>query len=231
MEAVKQVVTIRENDVTFSVLPLHHTYEAIAFLMMISSGAAISFCEGFRRLRENLKEYRPTIFVPTQQATCDLHDEILRRRDAEYNALGPDFNAPVPYEWFDFQPASRIIQGLYAMYFVKNMDVVTDVEWQILEDFVFTHGQNIFWAEESHIKLHPSNHQALRGMALLTACAFFKGTRGTEKWLPVAEKMCDYHIRMDFLADGMLNDLSPSYHFFESWITRDALKIAAHMAG
>ena len=164
---------------------------------------------------------------PTQQATCDLHDEILRRRDAEYNALGPDFNAPVPYEWFDFQPASRIIHGIHAMYFVKNMDVVTDVEWQILEDFVFTHGQNIFWAEESHIKLHPSNHQALRGMALLTACAFFKGTRGTEKWLPVAEKMCDYHIRMDFLADGMLNDLSPSYHFFESWITRDALKIAA----
>ena len=163
----------------------------------------------------------------TQQATCDFHDEILRRRDEEYNALGPDFNAPVPYEWFDFQPASRIIHGLYAMYFVKDMDVVTDEEWQILEEFVFTHGQNIFWAEESHIKLHPSNHQALRGMALLTACAFFKGTRGTEKWLPVAEKMCDYHIRMDFLADGMLNDLSPSYHFFESWITRDALKIAA----
>ncbi len=163
---------------------------------------------------------------PTQQATCDLWDEILRRRDEEYNALGPDFNAPVPYEWFDFQPASRILHGLYAMYFVKDMEVLSDEENQILEDLIFAHGQNIFWGEESHIPLRPGNHQALRGMALLAACAFFKGTRGTEKWLKTAENMVNYHITEDFLDDGMLYDLSPSYHFFESWITRDAIAIA-----
>ena len=163
----------------------------------------------------------------TRQEVCDAWDEILRRRDEEYNALGPDFNAPVPYEWFDFQPASRIIHTLYAMFFLKDMDVANVAEWQILEDLVFEHGQNIFWGEEEHIKLHPGNHQALRGMALMMACSFFKGTRGTDKWVPVAEKLCDFHIRNDFLSDGMLNDLSPSYHFFESWITRDALKIAA----
>lgn len=171
----------------------------------------------------------PELQAPaTQQATCDFHDEILRRRDEEYNAMGPDFNAPVPYQWFDFQPASRIIHGIYAMYFLKDMELLTPEENQILEDFVFSHGQNIFWAEESHVKLSRGNHQALRAMALLMACAFFKGTRGTEKWLPVAEKMCNYHIQNDFLSDGMLYDLSPSYHFFESWITRDALNIAAN---
>ena len=83
MEAVKQVVTIRENDVTFSVLPLHHTYEAIAFLMMISSGAAISFCEGFRRLRENLKEYRPTVFVTVPLLLENLHKRITARMEEE----------------------------------------------------------------------------------------------------------------------------------------------------
>ena len=83
---------------------------------------------------------------PTQQATCDFHDEILRRRDEEYNAMGPEFNAPVPYQWFDFQPASRIIHGIYAMYFLKDMELLTPEENGILEDFVFTHGQNIFWA-------------------------------------------------------------------------------------
>ena len=169
-------------------------------------------------------EYQPPA---TQQAVCDLWDEILRRRDEEYNALGPEFNAAVPYEWFDFQPASRIIHGIYAMYFVKDMDVVTDAEWEILEEFVYLHGRDIFWGEESHIKLKPGNHQALRGMALMMACAFFKGTRDTGNWVPVAEKMCNFHIENDFLADGMLYDLSPSYHFFESWITRDAISIAA----
>ena len=164
----------------------------------------------------------------TQQATCDFHDEILRRRDEEYNALGPEFDAKVPYQWFDFQPASRIIHSLHALTFVKELAEITEAEWDILEEMIYIHGRNIFWAEESHLKLHPSNHQALRGMALMLAASFFKGSRDTAPWIKVAEKMCDYHIQNDFLSDGMLNDLSPSYHFFECWITRDALQIAAN---
>ena len=163
----------------------------------------------------------------TQQGTCEFHDEILRRRDEEYNAMGPDFDAKVPYQWFDFQPASRIIHSLHSLFFLKEFDLISDEEWTELEEMIFIHGQNIFWGEESHIRLKPGNHQALRGMALMLACSFFKGTRGTDKWIPVAEKMCDYHICNDFLDDGMLYDLSPSYHFFESWITRDIMKIAA----
>ena len=169
----------------------------------------------------------PAYHAPeSQQAACDLYDEVLRRRDEEYNALGPEFNAPVSYMWFDFQPASRIIHAVHAMWFLKDMDILSEEENRILEDMIFIHGQDIFRGEESHIPLNPDNHQALRGMALMTACAFFKGSRGTDRWVPVAERLCDYHIRNDFLRDGMLNDLSPSYHFFESWITRDALKIA-----
>ena len=162
----------------------------------------------------------------TQQATCEFHDEILRRRNEEYNAMGPDFDAKVPYQWFDFQPASRIIHSLHSLFFLKDFQLISDEEWAELEEMIFVHGQNIFWGEESHIQLHPGNHQALRGMALMLACSFFKGTRGTDKWIPVAEKVCSYHIENDFLDDGMLYDLSPSYHFFESWITRDILKIA-----
>ena len=72
-----------------------------------------------------------------QQATCDFHDEILRRRDAEYNAMGPDFDAKVPYQWFDFQPASRIIHSLHALYFVKDLVEITSEEWEILEEMVY----------------------------------------------------------------------------------------------
>ena len=83
IEAVKQTVTITDTDIAFSVLPLHHTYESIAFLMMIRSGAAISFCESFRRLRENLREYKPTIFVTVPLLLENLHKRITGRMEEE----------------------------------------------------------------------------------------------------------------------------------------------------
>ena len=81
--AVKQSVELNENDVSFSVLPLHHTYEAIAFLMVISCGGAISFCESFRRFRENFSEYKPTIFVTVPLLLENLHKRITMRMEEE----------------------------------------------------------------------------------------------------------------------------------------------------
>ena len=81
--AVRHFVCLRETDVSLSVLPLHHTYEAIAFLMIISCGAAIGFCEGFRRLRENFIEYKPTIFITVPLILENLHKRIVSRIDSE----------------------------------------------------------------------------------------------------------------------------------------------------
>ncbi len=81
--AVRSCVKLSENDVTLSVLPLHHAYEAIAFLMIISCGAGISFCESFRRLRENFKEYRPTVFVTVPLILEKLHKRIVSVIESE----------------------------------------------------------------------------------------------------------------------------------------------------
>ena len=81
--AVIDYVKIKDTDVSLSVLPLHHTYESIAFLMFIACGAAISFCEGFRRLKENLKEYRPTVFVTVPLILENLHKRIVERIESE----------------------------------------------------------------------------------------------------------------------------------------------------
>ncbi len=83
LDAVRQSVSLNESDVSFSVLPLHHTYEAIAFLMIISCGGAISFCESFRHLRENFSEYRPTIFVTVPLLLENLHKRITSRMEEE----------------------------------------------------------------------------------------------------------------------------------------------------
>lgn len=83
--AVRNSVTLNEKDVTLSVLPLHHAYEAIAFFMIISCGAAMSFCEGFRRLRENFREYKPTVFVTVPLILEKLHKRIVSTIENEGN--------------------------------------------------------------------------------------------------------------------------------------------------
>lgn len=79
-------VSVTQNDVSLSVLPLHHTYEAIAFLMIIYSGGAISFCQNLRYLRQNLSLYRPTILVTVplmlEKLLRAIENEIAERGKA-----------------------------------------------------------------------------------------------------------------------------------------------------
>ncbi|MBR4666540.1 MAG: alginate lyase family protein [Lentisphaeria bacterium] len=162
-------------------------------------------------------------------ATCDdtvrLHKDVLYARDHDYNAKGFDFDAPIPYQWFDFQPASRIVNILHAAWFLKDMGIFSEADLGTLDRLLYLHGQNIFWTE-SHVELKPGNHQALRSMALLLVSAYFEDLPESREWQALAVKMCEYHVLNDFLPDGMLIDLSPSYHFFETWIIRDMIRIA-----
>lgn len=62
--ATTQVIDVTEEDITLSILPLHHTYECtVDFLLMLYSGVRISFCEGLRYIVQNMKEVRPTVMV------------------------------------------------------------------------------------------------------------------------------------------------------------------------
>lgn len=74
---VSERVKIDGNDRTLSVLPLHHTYEAISFLMVIYSGASVAFAESLRTLREDFAFYRPTAFVTVPLLLEKLHKRIM----------------------------------------------------------------------------------------------------------------------------------------------------------
>jgi len=59
-----QVVKIKPEDRTLSLLPLHHTYECtLNFLLLFSKGACITYCDGLTKIKKNLMEYKPTILV------------------------------------------------------------------------------------------------------------------------------------------------------------------------
>lgn len=74
---VSKRIKINENDRTLSVLPLHHTYEAISFLMIIHSGGSISFAESLRTLKEDFAFYRPTAFVTVPLLLEKIHKRIM----------------------------------------------------------------------------------------------------------------------------------------------------------
>lgn len=58
------LLSVKPEDMFFSVLPIHHTYECTCgFLMPLYRGASIAFCEGLKHILKNLQEVKPTMFL------------------------------------------------------------------------------------------------------------------------------------------------------------------------
>ena len=150
-----------------------------------------------RKVRDILLRFGEMYPPPASgEEACKLHEDVLYARDHDYNAKGFDFDAPIPYQWFDFQPASRIVNILHALWFLRDMEVFSPDDLETLEHLLYLHGQNIYWTE-IHMPRKPGNHQALRGMALLLAASFFRDLPESRDWLKVAVDMCEYPL--DFI--------------------------------
>ena len=185
-------------------------------------------------LRQILLRFKRTYLPPPScEAACELQRDVLYKRDHDYNAKGSSYDADIPYQWFDFQPASRIIHTLHALWFMRHSPSFQPQDWEELDEMLFQHGQQINWVERYGTEPARGNHQALRALALLYAADYFKCMPEAAEWRETALSLCEYHILNDFLPDGMLIDLSPSYHFFECWIARDmkALSMRARSEG
>lgn len=152
-------------------------------------------------------------------------ERIFRNRDINYNGKTYEEytkdESDVEYIWFDFQPASRIIHFIYAMHFLKDFQCASPDEWKEIEHSIRQHA-DVIAVQESVSELKPGNHQSLRGLALLFAAAFFKGEEFAKEYLVEGLKICNYHIENDYFSDGVLKEISPSYHVFETWHIRDA---------
>lgn len=55
---------VNAEDSTLSILPLHHTYECtLDFILFLTRGASICYCDGLTKVQKNMAEYSPTILV------------------------------------------------------------------------------------------------------------------------------------------------------------------------
>ena len=151
---------------------------------------------------------------------------VYENRDNNYNSKTIEEYSldkhDVEYVWFDFQPASRIIHFLYSMYFLKDSPSVSSREWAEMENSIKDHATLIMLGEKYFNKLKISdNHQSLRSLALLFAASFFNGTDIASEFQSEAVRLASFHILNDYFNDGVLKEVSPSYHFFETWHIRD----------
>ncbi len=73
------LIRYTQDDIFFSVLPLHHTYECTCgFLVSIYRGSSIGYCEGLKYIQKNLQELKPTIFCGVPLIFDNLHNAIMK---------------------------------------------------------------------------------------------------------------------------------------------------------
>ncbi|MCR4670032.1 MAG: AMP-binding protein [Saccharofermentans sp.] len=72
------------DDVFFSVLPLHHTYECTCgFLGQVYRGTTISVCEGLRYIAQNLQEAKPTCVLMVPVMLEMFYKKIMKSLNAD----------------------------------------------------------------------------------------------------------------------------------------------------
>lgn len=77
---VLRYCSIYPTDRTLSVLPLHHTYEALAgFLSMMYIGGSIAYNRSIRTLLTDFKEFQPSVFVTVPLILEKFHKNIMQK--------------------------------------------------------------------------------------------------------------------------------------------------------
>lgn len=90
ISAITEVLSLSENDVGLSLLPLSHTFEMMTHVAgALHCGGTLYLNESVRTVKKNLREKRPTILVAVPLILQTLHKEIVNtaRKQGRLDAL------------------------------------------------------------------------------------------------------------------------------------------------
>ncbi len=75
--SVCKTVKINSDDLSLSILPLHHTYEcSLGFLAIMYNGGSIAFNEGLKHIGKNLKQVKPSILISVPLLLESMYKKI-----------------------------------------------------------------------------------------------------------------------------------------------------------
>ena len=73
------VIKIFPEDCGISLLPLHHTFESSIILFFAPyCGAKVTFCDGFKYVLRNMKEFNPSVFVAVPLLLETVHRRLMK---------------------------------------------------------------------------------------------------------------------------------------------------------
>lgn len=79
IKAAMGVIKIYPEDCGISLLPFHHTFESSIMIFFAPyCGAKVTFCEGFKYVLRNMKEFNPSVFVAVPQVLETVHKRIMK---------------------------------------------------------------------------------------------------------------------------------------------------------
>ncbi len=77
--AAMGVIKISPDDCGISMLPLHHTYESTIILFFAPyCGVKVTFCDGFKYVLKNMKEFNPSVFVAVPLLLETVHRRLMK---------------------------------------------------------------------------------------------------------------------------------------------------------
>ncbi len=76
--AMQSVEDIRETDTNIAFLPFHHIFGSTCLIMMIANGVKTVFPDGLRYIKQNLNEYKVTVFVGVPVLTEAIYKTIMK---------------------------------------------------------------------------------------------------------------------------------------------------------
>lgn len=80
----QSTLKVVEDDVFFSILPIHHSYECTAsFIETVYCGATLAFCRGLKYILKDMQEIRPTMFLGVPLMYENFYNKITKNIEAQ----------------------------------------------------------------------------------------------------------------------------------------------------
>ena len=79
MMSVARRMQLSPDDSTLCLLPLHHTYQAMALLTTLYAGGSAAFCAGLRSMSKDLSFFKPTVITTVPLMLEKMHVRIMEQ--------------------------------------------------------------------------------------------------------------------------------------------------------
>ena len=83
VESARRTLQFDERDRLVLVLPLHHAFPFVVFLVGFAAGGEMTFENDLLRVRDRLKEQKPTVFIGVPALFEQVYRAVVRRAEAE----------------------------------------------------------------------------------------------------------------------------------------------------